>query len=79
MNNELQEKLIREGDLMSLDKLKELKAQQEKCQSDVNESLEGLKDLYSYIPFGLAGNDVSTLITQLKEEKAYRQNKLQCK
>ena len=75
--NELQEKLIREGDLMSLDKLKELKDQQEKCQSDVNESQEGLKDLYSYIPFGLAGNDISTLITQLKEEKAYRQNKLQ--
>ena len=75
--NELQEKLIREGDLMSLDKLKELKAQQEKCQSDVNESQEGLKDLYSYIPFGLAGNEISTLITQLKEEKAYRQNKLQ--
>lgn len=75
--NELQEKLIREGDLMSLDKLKELKTQQEKCQSDVNESQEGLKDLYSYIPFGLAGNDISTLITQLKEEKAYRQNKLQ--
>ena len=75
--NELQEKLIREGDLMSIDKLKELKAQQEKCQSDVNESQEGLKDLYSYIPFGLAGNDISTLITQLKEEKAYRQNKLQ--
>lgn len=75
--NELQEKLIREGYLMSLDELKELKAQQEKCQSDVNESQEGLKDLYSYIPFGLAGNDISTLITQLKEEKAYRQNKLQ--
>lgn len=75
--NELQEKLIREGDLMSLDKLKELRVQQEKCQSDVNESQEGLKDLYSYIPFGLAGNDISTLITQLKEEKAYRQNKLQ--
>ena len=75
--NELQEKLIREGDLMSLDKLKELRGQQEKCQSDVNESQEGLKDLYSYIPFGLAGNDISTLITQLKEEKAYRQNKLQ--
>ena len=76
-HNELQEKLIREGDLMSLDKLKELKEQQGKCQADVYESQEGLKDLYSYIPFGLAGNDISTLITQLKEEKAYRQNKLQ--
>lgn len=74
--NELQEKLIREGDLMSIDKLNELRVLQEKCQSDVNDSQEGLKDLYSYIPFGLAGNNISTLITQLKEEKAYRQNKL---
>ncbi len=75
--NELQEKLIREGDLMSIDRLNELKAKREKCQADVNESQEGLKDLYNYIPFGLAGNEMSALLTQLKEEKAYRQNKLQ--
>ena len=75
--NELQEKLIREGDKMSPEKLEELKSLKEKYQSEVDESQEGLKDLYNYIPFGLVGSDISDLIKQLNEEKAYRQNKLQ--
>ena len=36
-----------------------------------------LKDLYSLIPFGLAGGIMSELVTQLETEKAYKQNKLQ--
>lgn len=75
--NELQEKLIREGDLMSVERLAELKKEQERCQSEVSDAQEGLKDLYNYIPFGLAGNVVSTVATQLNEERAYKQNKLQ--
>ena len=75
--NELQEKLIREGDLMSIDKLNELKNAQEKFKAEVSDAQEGLKDLFNYIPFGLAGNIVSLVTGQLKEEKAYKQNKLQ--
>lgn len=75
--NEIQEKLIREGDLMTVEKLNELKGEQQKYQSEVEEAQEGLKDLYNYIPFGLAGNVISQLAGQLKEEKAYRQNRLQ--
>lgn len=75
--NELQERLIREGDLMSIDILNELKKSQEKLKDEVIEAQEGLKDLYNYIPFGLAGNVVSLVTGQLKEEKAYKQNKLQ--
>lgn len=75
--NELQEKLIREGDLMSLERLKELKDKQEELKTKVSEAQDGLKDLYNYIPFGLAGNVLSLLAGQLKEEKAYRTNKLQ--
>ena len=75
--NELQEKLIREGDLMSIEKLNGLKEKQEKLQNEVSDAQEGLKDLYNYIPFGLAGNILSLLAGQLKEEKAYKQNKLQ--
>lgn len=75
--NELQEKLIREGDLMSIEKLNELQSKQEELQSEVSEAQEGLKDLYNYIPFALAGNVLSLLAGQLKEEKAYKQNKLQ--
>ena len=75
--NELQEKLIREGDLMSVEKLNELKGEQGKYQTEISEAQDGLKELYTYIPFGLAGNTISALANQLKEEKAYRQNKLQ--
>ena len=75
--NELQEKLIREGDLMSIEKLNELKEKQDELQNEVSEANEGLKNLYNYIPFGLAGNILSLLAEQLKEEKAYKQNKFQ--
>ena len=74
--NELQEKLIREGDLMSVERLNELKDDRDKYQEEVTNAQEGLKDLYNYIPFGLAGNMVSLLVGQLKEEKIYKQNKL---
>lgn len=75
--NELQEKLIREGDLMSVERLNELKDEQEEYQKEVTEAQEGLKDLYNFIPFGLAGNVLSEVAIQLKDEKTFRQNKLQ--
>jgi DNA sulfur modification protein DndD len=75
--NELQEKLIREGDLMSIERLNELKSEQERFQKEVTEAQEGLKDLYNFIPFGLAGNVLSEVAGQLKDEKKFRQNKLQ--
>lgn len=75
--NEIQEKLIREGDLMSVEKLNELKAKKEQYQKNAEEAQDGLKDLYNFIPFGLAGNVVSLIANQLKEEKAFKQNRLQ--
>lgn len=75
--NELQEKLIREGDLMSTERLNELKEREGEFKTAVSEAQNGLKDLYNFIPFGLAGNVMSSLAGQLKEEKTYRQNKLQ--
>ena len=75
--NELQEKLIREGDLMSLEKLNELRGSQEKFKQEVLDAQEGLKELYNLVPFGLAGEVMSLLAEQLKEEKDYNQNRLQ--
>lgn len=75
--NQLQEKLVREGDLMSLDHLHELEEKKEKQQNEMSEAQEGLKELYNLIPFGLAGGLVSDVVSQLNEEKAYKQNKLQ--
>lgn len=74
---ELQERLIREGDLMSVEKLHELEKQRERLEIDVQQAQEGLKDLYNYIPFGLAGNVVASVSDQLNEERAFKQTKLQ--
>lgn len=74
---QLQEKLIREGDLMSMERLNELNEKRTTHQTNLDEAQDGLKDLYSYIPFGLAGNLVSEVADQLKKEKTYKQNKVQ--
>ena len=74
---ELQSKLIREGDMMSADELKKLNNRKEELETVLREADDSLKDLYSLIPFGLAGGLMAELLTQLETEKAYKQNKLQ--
>ena len=76
-SNELQEKLVREGDLMSLDKLNELREKAEGLRTALQSYEIQLKDLYNLIPFALAGNLVSEVNHQLEEEAAYKKNKLQ--
>ena len=76
-SNELQEKLVREGDLMSLDKLNELREKAEGLRTALQSYEIQLKDLYNLIPFALAGNLVSEVNHQLGEEAAYKKNKLQ--
>lgn len=76
-SNELQEKLVREGDLMSLEKLNELRENAEELRSSLQSYEAQLKDLYNLIPFALAGNLVSEVNHQLNEETAYKKNKLQ--
>lgn len=76
-SNELQEKLVREGDLMSLDKLNELREKAEGLRTALQSYEIQLKDLYNLIPFALAGNLVSEVNHQLEEEVAYKKNKLQ--
>lgn len=76
-SNELQEKLVREGDLMSLDKLNELREKAEELRTALQSYETQLKELYNLIPFALAGNLVSEVNHQLEEEAAYKKNKLQ--
>lgn len=76
-SSELQEKLIREGDLMSVEKLNDLRGKQEKIQADLQSYDSQLKDLYGIIPFALAGQLVFEVNEQLKEESAYKQSKSQ--
>lgn len=75
--SELQSKLIREGDMMSADELVRLNNRKTELDSVLREADDSLKDLYSLIPFGLAGGLMAELSAQLETEKAYKQNKLQ--
>lgn len=74
---ELQSKLIREGDMMSADELVRLNNRKTELDIVLREADDSLKDLYSLIPFGLAGSLMAELSSQLETEKAYKQNKLQ--
>ncbi|MDD6131805.1 MAG: DNA sulfur modification protein DndD [Bacteroidales bacterium] len=76
-STELQSKLIREGDMMSADELTRLNVRKTELETMLSEAVDSLKDLYSLIPFGLAGGLMAELSVQLETEKAYKQNKLQ--
>lgn len=74
---ELQSKLVREGDLMSVEELERLNNRKIELETALKNAEDGLKDLYSLIPFGLSGGLLAELLAQLETEKAYKQNKLQ--
>lgn len=57
--------------------MKKLNNRKEELETVLREADDSLKDLYSLIPFGLAGGLMAELLTQLETEKAYKQNKLQ--
>ena len=75
--NETQEKLIREGDTMTVDRLNDLRQKRESLSSEMQLAQDGLKEIFTYIPFGLAGNLMSELAEQLKSEREYTQNRIQ--
>lgn len=66
---ELQSKLIREGDMMSADELVRLNERKTELDTVLREADDSLKDLYSLIPFGLAGGLMAELSSQLETEK----------
>lgn len=59
---------------MSVDELQKLNNRKVELDIVLREADDSLKDLYSLIPFGLAGGIMSELSTQLEIEKAYKQN-----
>lgn len=76
-SGELQLKLIREGDLMTVEELDKLNNRKIEINEDLKATEEVLKDFYSLIPFGLSGSLLAELTSQIETEKAYKQNKLQ--
>jgi DNA sulfur modification protein DndD len=76
---DIQRRLIRDGDKMTLDELNELKSQQIGLEEKKNELQEQLKDYFDLIPFALAGEAVTAIAEQIKNERdvadyAYKQD-----
>ena len=74
-SNEIQMKLIQEGNLMTLEQLNELKSEESHLNEKINDLQNDLKDLFDLIPFGLAGETLMEVSNQLETEKNYKESK----
>lgn len=74
-SNEIQMKLIQEGNMMTLEQLNELKSEESTLNEKINNLQNDLKDLFDLIPFGLAGETLMEVSNQLESEKNYKESK----
>jgi DNA sulfur modification protein DndD len=74
-SNEIQMKLIQEGNVMTVEQLNELKANEKELNDKISNLQNDLKELFDLIPFGLAGETLMNVSIQLDNEKNYKENK----
>src|SRR5690606_23235155 len=74
-SNDIQRKLIQEGNQMTLEQLNKLKEEESGLNNKLLQLQDDLKELFDLIPFGLAGETLMEVSTQLTNEKNYRTNK----
>ena len=74
-SNDIQRKLIQEGNQMTLEQLNKLKEEDSSLNNKLSLLQDDLKELFDLIPFGLAGETLMEVSTQLTNEKNYRTNK----
>lgn len=72
---DIQRKLIREGDKMTLEELNYLKEEQAKLEQQKEEIQEKLKDLLDIIPFALGGETLASISEQLNYERDLSEQK----
>lgn len=72
---DLQRKLIREGEKMTVEELVTLKAEQNGLDEKKIDIQEKLKELFDLIPFGLAGETVMNTSEQIQKEKQINESK----
>jgi len=75
-SNEIQRKLISEGNLMTLEELEKLKQNEEKISSEIKSVENELKSIYDLIPFGIAGYTLQEIREQVKKERDKRQTQI---
>lgn len=74
-SNDIQLKLIQEGNQMTLEQLNKLKEDESSLDNKLSLLQDNLKELFDLIPFGLAGETLMEVSNQLANEKNYRTNK----
>ena len=74
-SNDIQIKLIQEGNLITLEQLNQLKEEEKELNSKIENLQVDLKELFDLIPFGLAGEVLMETSNQLKAESDFRNNK----
>lgn len=74
-SNDIQLKLIQEGNQMTLEQLNKLKEDESSLNNKLSLLQDNLKELFDLIPFGLAGETLMEVSNQLANEKNYRTNK----
>lgn len=75
LSEQYQEKLIREGNSISVDDLISLKKAREKLKENSIEIKSKLKDLLELVPFVIAGNKTKELFTQVQNESINKQKR----
>lgn len=73
-SSDAQRKLIQEGNQITLEQLKELKQEEAELENEMEGLQDNLKDLYELIPFGLTGEVLKEVSTQLKHERSKKEN-----
>lgn len=74
-SNDIQMKLIQEGNLMTLEQLNTFKEDESALSEKINKLQDELKELFDLIPFGLAGETLIEVSNQLDAEKNFKENK----
>jgi len=74
-SEDIQRRLIKEGDKMTLDELNLLKDEQVKLEQKKTEVQESLKDYFDIIPFALAGEILMNISEQITNERNFIEQK----
>lgn len=76
-SEEIQKKLVIEGNSITIEELNKLKEQENEYKEKIELLKNDLKDLFDLIPFGLSGAVLNDVADQLEREKNYNDAKFQ--
>ena len=72
--DEIQRKLIKEGNFMTVEQVNQLKNEEAELEKQIILIQDSLKELFDLIPFGLAGETMMDISEQLNSEKLQKQS-----